>query len=175
MSYVWHYQSPLGEITLASDGRALTGTWFTGQTYFGSTLDKEIQKAGLPVFRQACQWLDTYFKGQNPGVIPAVRLEGTSFRLAVWDVLRHIPYGRVMTYGEIAKMLGGNRMSAQAIGGAVGHNPVSIFIPCHRVVGAGGKLTGYAGGLERKRRLLELERSFGSITFCVGKCGCLKN
>ncbi len=156
MSYVWDYSSPLGKMTLASDGQALTGAWFTGQKCFGSTLDKEVNKANLPVFHQACQWLDTYFEGRNPGAIPAVRLEGTPFRRVVWELLRRIPYGEVMTYGELAKKIG-CRMSAQAIGGAVGHNPVSIFIPCHRVVGVGGKLIGYAGGLERKRRLLELE------------------
>ena len=175
MEYVSHYSSPLGRITLASDGQALTGLWFDGQKYFGDTLGRDCQKKDLPVFAQTRRWLDVYFSGREPDFTPPLRMDGTPFRKAVWEILRTIPYGRTMTYGEIAaKLCEGysdgsgpgagtrpgppRRMSAQAVGGAVGHNPISIIVPCHRVVGAGGSLTGYAAGLERKEQLLSLER-----------------
>ena len=161
MQYVCKYISPLGTMTLAANGDALTGAWFDGQKYFASTLTSACEEAGLPVFRQAKAWLERYFSGQNPGETPAVHLEGSPFRMTVWNILREIPYGRVITYGDIARRIafqtGKARMSAQAVGGAVGHNPVSIFIPCHRVVGSNGSLTGYAGGLSVKGELLRLE------------------
>lgn len=161
MQYIYKYRSPLGGMTLASDGTALTGAWFDGQKYFGATLRGDAREADLPIFGEATAWLDGYFAGSRPAAMPALRLEGTAFRMAVWDILRQIPYGEVVTYGHIAELvarkLGVGRMPAQAVGGAVGHNPISIFVPCHRVVGSGGSLTGYAGGLDKKARLLELE------------------
>lgn len=161
MDYRYHYDSPLGGITLASDGEALTGLWFDGQKYFGLTSDKEYTEEDLPVFREAATWLDTYFSGQDPGRILPIRTRTTDFRRSVWEILLTIPYGKTMTYGEIASAVaeqkGLKRMSAQAVGGAVGHNPISLIIPCHRVIGSDGSLTGYAGGIERKRKLLEME------------------
>ena len=162
MTYIHHFPSPLGDITMASDGEALTGLWFDGQKHFGSTLKGEAVEKDLPVFEAAVRWLTLYFSWRDPGFKVPVRLEGTPFRRAVWEVLREIPYGQTCTYGEIAselaKRLGRERVPARAVGQAVGQNPISLIIPCHRVVGAGGALTGYAGGLERKRALLRLER-----------------
>lgn len=161
MQYVYKYSSPLGGMTLASDGDTLTGAWFDGQKYYGVTLCGDACEAELPIFGEAAAWLDRYFRGERPGAVPAVRLEGSAFRMAVWDILRQIHYGEVVTYGQIADAIAHSRgmasMSAQAVGGAVGHNPVSIFVPCHRVVGGDGGLTGYAGGIDRKVRLLEIE------------------
>lgn len=158
MDYTFHYDSPLGGITLASDGECLTGLWFDGQAHFGETLGSEHREAPLPVFDQTARWLDVYFGGNAPDFTPPLRLKTTAFRRAVWETLRLIPYGQTMTYGEIAARMGLPPASARAVGGAVGHNPISIIIPCHRVVGADGRLTGYAGGIERKAALLRLER-----------------
>lgn len=161
MAYMHHYASPLGGITLAGDGAALTGLWFDRQKYFPDTLCKESEEKDLPVFEQARRWLDLYFHGQTPGPPPPLKPKGTAFQKSVWEVLLTIPYGQTTTYGEIARRIAAQRglahMSAQAVGGAVGHNPISILIPCHRVVGTNGSLTGYAGGIERKARLLRLE------------------
>ena len=163
MEYIHHYDSPLGGITIASDGKALTGLWFDGQKYFAKGLDKDIREKNLPVFEQTDQWLDSYFSGKAPGFTPPLNMKTTPFRKAVWEILLTIPFGKTMTYGEIARILaerqGVERMSAQAVGGAVGHNPIGIIIPCHRVVGADGSLTGYAGGLDKKIALLKLEQS----------------
>lgn len=163
MSYVYHYASPLGGITLASDGEALTGLWFDGQRYYGDTLCGEAAERDLPVFTQTCNWLDVYFSGKAPDFTPPLSLLTTPFRRAVCGIMLTIPYGQTMTYGEIADIIarrrGSAHMSAQAVGGAVGHNPVSIIVPCHRVVGADGSLTGYAGGLDRKAALLKLEQA----------------
>ena len=162
MNNIFHYTSPLGGITLAGSGGSLTGLWFDGQRYFPHKLISESTGAELPVFTQTCRWLDIYFSGKEPDFTPSISLRTTAFRKAVYDILLTIPYGHTMTYGEIACMLaemqGIGRMSAQAVGGAVGHNPISIIIPCHRVVGADGSLTGYAGGIDRKISLLALER-----------------
>ncbi len=162
MHFVGHYDSPLGGILLASDGKSLTGLWFDGQKYFADTLDREREERELPVFEKARYWLDLYFQGVCPEFTPPLKLEGSPFRLAVWEILQKIPYGQVMTYGEIARLLalktGKPSMSAQAVGGAVGHNPISVIIPCHRVVGSNGSLTGYAGGIEKKVQLLTLEK-----------------
>ena len=157
MEYICHYDSPLGGITLASDGEALTGLWFDGQKYFADTLDSEHAEKPLPVFDEAAKWLDFYFGGVIPDFTPKLNPRGSAFQHRVWDVLLTIPYGQTMTYGEIAQMLGCR--SAQAVGGAVGHNPISLIIPCHRVLGADGSLTGYAGGVDKKRSLLELEQA----------------
>ena len=161
MDYTQKYASPLGPITLASDGEALTGLWFQGQKYDRSTLSDENEQRDLPVFRETARWLDRYFAGDAPDFTPPLKLRGSPFRQAVWEILLTIPRGSVTTYGEIAAHIAAQRglehMSAQAVGGAVGHNPVSIIVPCHRVVGADGSLTGYAGGIERKAWLLALE------------------
>ncbi len=155
------YRSPLGMITLASDGKALTGLWFEGQKYYASTLSPSHEERMLPIFEQTDTWLDLYFSGKVPDFTPHLCPKGTGFRESVWDILLTIPYGKTMTYGEIAGIIarrtGTAGISARAVGGAVGHNPISIIIPCHRVIGSSGSLTGYAGGLERKIRLLTLE------------------
>ena len=161
MDYIRHYNSPLGGITLASDGEALVGLWFNRQKHYADTLDAVHQERDLAVFRDACIWLDMYFDGRKPDFTPRLNMRTTPFRRTVWKMLLSIPYGKTSTYGEIARELawrnGLSSMSAQAVGGAVGHNSISLIVPCHRVVGASGSLTGYAGGLEIKRRLLELE------------------
>lgn len=161
-TYVYHYDSPLGGITLSSNGDKLAGLWFDGQKYFGDTLAEEYEKKSLPVFDQTAQWLDIYFGGREPDFMPPLYMEATPFRKAVWEILLNIPYGSTLTYGRIAEMIakqrGIPRMSAQAVGGAVGHNPISIIIPCHRVVGTSGSLTGYGGGIQRKIQLLALEK-----------------
>lgn len=161
MQYITHYQSPLGGITIISDGTSLTGLWFDGQKYFASTLGADYKTKDLPVFTEAKRWLDIYFSGKEPDFTPPLSLNGSAFRMAVWQILQSIPYGQTITYGDIARQLtaqtGKTKMSAQAVGGAVGHNPISIIVPCHRVVGAGGSLTGYAGGIDKKVQLLELE------------------
>lgn len=163
MQYTTTYQSPLGKLFLTEKDGALTGLWIEGQKYFMGSLKEELEeRKESPVFEQTKRWLDRYFAGEKPSVkelklAPA----GSSFRQAVWRILCQIPYGEVTTYGEISKKIaasqGLERMSAQAVGGAVGHNPISIIIPCHRVVGSNGSLTGYAGGIQRKIQLLTLE------------------
>ena len=161
MEYIFRYDSPLGGITASSDGDSLTGLWFDGQKYSAGAPDGEREEKALPVFCETGRWLDVYFGGKAPDFTPPLSLRGTPFRRAVWDILLTIPYGRTVTYGAIARLIaqqsGLPRMSAQAVGGAVGHNPVSLIVPCHRVVGSDGSLTGYAGGIDRKIRLLALE------------------
>ena len=156
------YDSPLGEILLAGNGEGLTGLWFAGQKYFAQGLPGDAAPGEAAVLAQTCRWLDRYFAGEDPGPLPPLAPRGTPFRREVWDILLTIPRGEVLTYGDIAARLAQSRgiahFSAQAVGGAVGHNPVSILIPCHRVVGRDGSLTGYAGGLWRKEALLALER-----------------
>ena len=149
MIYTTTYDSPLGELTLASKDDKLIGLWMDPQ--------KGVNNDNLAIFRKTKKWLDSYFNGKNPSIANLeLNLEGTKFRLKVWELLKKIPYGEVVTYGKLAKKLSPN-MSSQAVGGAVGHNPISIIVPCHRVVGFDGRLTGYAGGLENKVKLLELE------------------
>ncbi len=159
--YTMGYQSPLGPITLAGDDAGLTGLWFDGQKYYAETLCPDHGEKELPALLAAARWLDVYFAGRNPGTLPPLHLEGTPFRMTVWEIMLQIPYGGRMTYGEIAaeaaRRMGRASMSAQAVGSAVGRNPISILVPCHRVVGTGGSLTGYAGGLDRKLALLKLE------------------
>lgn len=155
MLFLTHYASPLGPILLAADETGLTGLWFEGQKYFPSFLGVDYQEKETPVLTETARWLDVYFSGKDPGFLPPLHPQGSPFRQTVWNILLTIPRGQTMTYGEIARRLGVH--SAQAVGGAVGHNPISILIPCHRVVGNDGSLTGYAGGFDRKTRLLQLE------------------
>ena len=161
MSYINHYQSPIGHITMASNGEALIGLWFEGQKYFGSTLAANPIPRELPIFAQTARWLDIYFQGQNPDFTPPLHLQTSDFRRLVWQKMLQIPFGQTTTYGtiaaEIAEQKGLPSMSAQAVGNAVAHNPFLIIVPCHRVIGADGSLTGYAGGTDKKRRLLALE------------------
>ncbi|OUP38823.1 hypothetical protein B5F23_04955 [Olsenella sp. An188] len=156
------YDSPLGEMLLASDGQALTGLWFEGQRHAAAGLSPDATpRDDLPVFEAARSWLRSYFSGEKNVEPPALRLEGTPFQGCVWDALREVPYGSTVTYGELAARVGrrlGRATSARAVGSAVGRNPVSVIVGCHRVLGARGELTGYAGGLWRKRALLALER-----------------
>lgn len=177
MIYIDTYPSPLGNITMAGDGQAITGLWFDGQKYFGANLNKEyktekspeikkpLEYEGtkqLPVFAETKKWLDLYFQGKEPDFTPQLSLKGSPFRMTVWEILLAIPYGQTITYGEIAARIAAQKgiphMSAQAVGGAVGHNPISIIVPCHRVVGTNGSLTGYAGGIDKKMELLKLEK-----------------
>lgn len=173
MQYIHYYDSPLGRITLASDGEKLSGLWFDGQKYYGSTLSEQNEQRELSIFNQAGQWLDLYFSGQKPDFTPPLSMETTPFRRAVWEIMLQIPYGQTMTYGaiarEIAEQRGIGQMSAHAVGGAVSHNPISLIIPCHRVVGTNGSLTGYAGGIDKKVRLLTLEQADLSKLFVPSK------
>ena len=160
--YTSYYRSPLGDMLLAADDIGLTGIWFVGQKYFAPNLPKDVEEKKTDILKEAIRWLDLYFAGKKPDFTPPLHPQGTTFRQMVWKVLLTIPYGETRTYGELAKEIAKGKniptMSAQAIGGAVGHNPISIIIPCHRVVGAKGELTGYAGGIEKKAALLELEK-----------------
>ena len=160
MDYLDRRESPVGPLALASDGEALIGLWLDGQKYFQATLGEVEERPDLPIFKEANAWLDRYFEGRDPGALPPVAPRGTAFRQRVWQLLAEIPYGQLTTYGELANRIAaetGVRASARAVGGAVGHNPISIILPCHRVVGSGGSLTGYAGGLQKKIALLKLE------------------
>ena len=163
MTYTQHYDSPLGGILLAADEIGLTGLWFDGQKHFADNLPAEHTEQETPVLAEVRRWLDVYFTGKAPEFLPPLHPIGSAFRRSVWEILLQIPYGQTTTYGEIARQLaekrGLSKLSAQAVGGAVGHNEISIIIPCHRVVGTNGSLTGYAGGIDKKRRLLELEHT----------------
>ncbi len=173
MTYIQHYDSPLGGILLAADEIGLTGLWFDGQKYFARGLSNERIAQETPILAEAKRWLDIYFTGKAPDFTPPLHPIGSAFRRSVWEILLQIPYGQTTTYGEIARQLaekqGLARMSAQAVGGAVGHNEISIIIPCHRVVGTNGSLTGYAGGIHKKEQLLELERADMSRFSCRRK------
>ncbi len=163
MTYTNNYSSPLGDITLAGNENGLSGLWFDGQKYFAATLPKEHEQKDLPIFDDTKHWLDMYFQGKSPGSAPPLSLEATPFRLAVWEIMLNIPYGKTTTYSAIASQIAEQKglphMSAQAAGNAVAHNPISIIIPCHRVVGTNGSLTGYAGGIDKKIQLLKLEKA----------------
>lgn len=161
MQYISHDQSPIGGILLAADETGLTGLWFDREKYYADHLDPEHEEKDTPILKQAKEWLAIYFSGKEPPFYAPLHMIGTPFQLSVWKILQKIPYGKTITYGEIAKEIaeqkGIFRMSAQAVGGAVGHNPISIIVPCHRVVGTNGSLTGYAGGIDKKAKLLALE------------------
>lgn len=158
MKYISEYKSPLGKLILISDGESLNELCFDNKD-----ISKEfVINNDLPIFQTTKTWLDIYFSGNQPNFIPLIKTSGSDFRKLVGDIMLSIPFGQTVTYGEIAKTvakkLGKDKMSAQAVGGAVGHNSVPIIIPCHRVIGANGNLTGYGGGIERKLRLLKLEK-----------------
>ena len=173
MTYIQYYSSPLGDLLLAADEGGLTGLWFVGGRYFADRLPAEHTEKEVPILSEAIRWLDVYFGGKEPDFMPPLHPAGSRFRQAVWELLLHIPYGTTVTYGELsnrlAKERGLEKMSAQAVGGAVAHNPISIMIPCHRVVGANGSLTGYAGGMEKKIQLLTLEHCDTSRLFLPKK------
>jgi len=163
MYYSTTYKSPIGILTIACNDGNMVGLWTEGQKYFGGTISEEMtEKNDIPIFDTARDWLDMYFAGERPAIskLPLAP-KGSEFRKKVWGILCGIPYGEVITYGDIAKKMATEMdkesMSSQAVGGAVGHNPISIIIPCHRVVGSNGSLTGYAGGIDKKIKLLELE------------------
>lgn len=163
MYYSTHYKSPVGDILIASDENNIIGLWIGKQKYIANTMPKNIiEKDNLPILQEGISWLDDYFAGNKPQLskLPIAPIGG-EFRQQVWKILTEIPYGELTTYGsiakEVAKRMGKEKMSAQAVGGAVGHNPISIIIPCHRVVGSNGSLTGYAGGIEKKIKLLKHE------------------
>ena len=162
MPYLSRYESPLGAMTMAGDGEYLTGLWFDGQKYDRSTIsDDAVLLPHLPVFTQTAQWLDTYFGGTDPGFTPPIRVEGFDFKKMVTSIMLSIPFGATSTYAriaaEVARRMGRKQMSAQAVGGAVGRNPIVLIVPCHRVLASDGSLRGYAGGVDRKERLLEME------------------
>lgn len=161
MQFTTYYISPLGRLLLAADDQGLTGLWFEGEKYFADTLDPDHQEKDCPAFARTREWLDIYFAGRDPGFLPPLHRIGTPFQKEVWSLLLQIPYGQTTTYGDLARRIaarrGLSRMSAQAVGGAVGHNDISIIVPCHRVVGSDGSLTGYAAGIDRKEYLLRLE------------------
>ena len=162
MHYLSHYESSLGAMTMASDGEHLTGLWFDGQKYDRSTIDDDaVLQPRLPVFTQTAQWLDAYFEGADPGFTPPIRVEGSDFKKMVSSTMLSIPFGATSTYAriaaEVARRMGRKQMSAQAVGGAVGRNPITLIVPCHRVLASDGNLRGYAGGVDRKERLLEME------------------
>ena len=173
MIYTYKYKSPLGHILLAADEVGITGLWFEGQKYFGNTLPDKYIPQETEILTEAKKWLDIYFSGEKPTFTPPLHPAGSTFRQAVWQILSEIPYGQTITYGEIASKIAEreniSHMSAQAVGGAVGHNEISIIIPCHRVVGTNGSLTGYAGGIDRKISLLKLEHADMSRFFVPKK------
>ena len=173
MIYTCTYASSLGDILLAADEIGLIGLWFEGQKYFANTLPKEYISQETPILIETKKWLDIYFSGKEPKFTPPLHPAGSVFRQTVWQILLEIPYGQTITYGEIARQMAKinntPHMSAQAVGGAVGHNEISIIIPCHRVVGRNGSLTGYAGGIDKKISLLKLEHTDMSRLFVPKK------
>lgn len=173
MVYICKYKALIGDILLAADEIGLTGLWFEGQKYFANTLPNDHIQQETEILTEAKRWLDVYFSGEEPNFTPPLHPNGSTFRKAVWQILLEIPYGQTITYGEIARriavMKNTSHMSAQAVGGAVGHNEISIIIPCHRVVGTNGSLTGYAGGIDKKISLLKLEHTDMSRLFIPKK------
>lgn len=163
MTYIQPYTSPLGGMVLAADDAGLTGVWFNGEKYFAQHEGHQHKEQNTSILQQTKRWLDCYFEGKEPDFSVPFHFNGTSFQNTVWSILCTIPYGKTISYGDIAKQIaavrGIPRMSAQAVGGAVGRNEISIIVPCHRVIGSNGTLTGYAGGLDKKIYLLTLERA----------------
>lgn len=161
MNFIDHYHSPLGDLLTVADETGLIGLWFKGEKDFAHSLSADPAERQTPILLETRRWLDIYFSGKDPGFLPPLQFKGSSFQKAIWKLLLQIPYGHTTTYGEIgrkfAEKQGIRKMSAQAVGGAVSHNEISIIIPCHRVIGADGSLTGYAAGLEKKAQLLALE------------------
>lgn len=161
MEYIYKYKSPIGEIVLLSDTKYLNGLWIKGQKNFDIAINNYEENENLEIFKQTAKWLDIFFEGKDPKKELPLKFKGTPFQEEVWKVLTKIPYGKYITYGDIARKIaksrGLNKMSAQAVGGAVGSNPISIIIPCHRVIGKDGNLVGYAGGLDLKIKLLKIE------------------
>ena len=161
MEYTQKIKSPVGLLTVSSDGKNICGLWIEGQKYFSKTLEKNALEENLPVFDDVRKWLDVYFSAKEPDFMPPLSPKGSPFQKSVWNDLCRIPYGQTATYGDIAKQFelqnNDKGMSARAVGGAVGRNPVSILIPCHRVIGKNKSLTGYAGGIAVKTKLLQLE------------------
>ena len=161
------YKSPLGELLIIADEQGLAGVWFIKDSkYFDADEAERIEEKETKIIKDTKKWLNIYFDGEEPEFVPDIHLDGSAFQKSVWEKLLEIPYGVTTTYGEIAKELErelGDKVSAQAVGGAVGHNPISIIVPCHRVIGSDGDLTGYAGGLKRKKALLQLEGAFDEI------------
>jgi methylated-DNA-[protein]-cysteine S-methyltransferase len=164
MQSIQYYASPLGRILLAGDEQGLSGLWFEGARHYGESLKQAPEEKSTPVLKAAEKWLDVYFAGHDPGPFQPLHICGTDFQKAVWEILLAIPYGKTCTYGEIARRIAAEKglphLSAQAVGGAVGRNRISIIIPCHRVVGTNGSLTGYAGGVDKKAALLRLEHAW---------------
>lgn len=162
MQYTTHYQSPLGDLLLAADDEGLTGIWFEGSANYADGLELQYEENETPILKKAREWLDVYFSGREPDFLPPIHMTGTPFQLSVWEILQKIPYGKTMTYKEIAEKIAqkeGHPSSAQAVGGALARNRWLVLIPCHRVVGTDGSLTGYAGGMDRKVELLKLEKA----------------
>jgi methylated-DNA-[protein]-cysteine S-methyltransferase len=161
MEYVYRIKSPVGILTVSSDGKSVSGLWIEGQKYFAGTLGKDVLEQNLPIFENVQKWLGIYFSGKEPDFMPPLMPKGSPFQKSIWNILCKIPYGQTTSYGEIAKQFElenkGKSTSARAVGSAVGHNPVSILIPCHRVIGKNGDLTGYAGGINIKLKLLQME------------------
>lgn len=164
MHYTSLYQSPVGEMLLAADEIGVVGVWFKNQKYFAYCLDQENEPKETPIIKELKNWLTVYFQGKEPDFVPPLHMIGTAFQMEVWNILREIPYGTTTTYNEIAGKIANNRklerMSAQAVGMAVGKNNISLVVPCHRVVGTNHSLAGYAGGIDRKITLLKLEGAF---------------
>ncbi|MHB9291292.1 putative methylated-DNA-[protein]-cysteine S-methyltransferase [Hollandina sp. SP2] len=162
MEYLHRIESPVGILTVSSDGKNISGLWIEGQKYFAKTVGKDVLEQDLPLFEDVQQWLSIYFSGKEPDFIPPLMPQGSPFQKSIWNILCKIPYGQTTSYGAIAKQLElenkGKHTSPRAVGSAVGHNPVSILIPCHRVIGKNGDLTGYAGGINIKLKLLQLEK-----------------
>ena len=161
MKYSCKIKTPMGQLTIASDGKNLIGLWLSGQKYFLGNATKPFVEKELPIFDKAKNWLEIYFSGEKPKFKLPILFEGTPFQKVVWQIISEIPYGKTITYGEIAKQIeisSRKKTSARAVGGAVGRNPISIIVPCHRVLGANQKLTGYAGGLSKKIQLLKIEK-----------------
>ena len=169
MTYTMKYNSPIGELLLSADEKGLTGLWLANEKYFAKSLAPEHTEHKTDILSLSEKWLDIYFMGKEPDFIPPLNAFGTPFQKEVWNILLDIPYGKTTTYSKIAEIIAEKhnipRMSAQAVGGAVGHNEISIIIPCHRVIGKNGNLTGYAGGIERKIKLLKLEGAYSEKFF----------